>query len=251
MTSEPTPDRTPEPTSETSRNDEVLQQSLAQGLSQALAHLQKKKILAYPTETVWGMAVDASSPEAVEALRRWKGRGDEQPISVLVSGEESLEKLGVAVRAPVRALMQAFWPGPLTLVLPTDPTKMTKCLAPGIARAGDGAVGFRCPQHPLARALVLEAEALGLGPLTSTSLNRSGEPSVLKAREAEQICKDSAGELFLLGLEAAAADSEQDPASLALTKASTVVDCCGEGLVILREGAIAEEALLPRWSYYK
>jgi L-threonylcarbamoyladenylate synthase len=237
---------TSEPTSETSRNEEALQQSLAP----ALAHLQKNKILAYPTETVWGMAVDASSAEAVEALRRWKGRGDQQPISLLVSGEESLEKLGVAVRAPVRALMQAFWPGPLTLVLPTDPTKMTKRLAPGIARA-DGAVGFRCPQHPLARALVLEAEALGLGPLTSTSLNRSGDPSVLMAREAEQICKDSAGELFLLGLEAAAADSEQDPTSSALNQVSTVVDCCGEGPVILREGAIAEEALLPRWSYYK
>jgi L-threonylcarbamoyladenylate synthase len=226
-------------TSETSRNDEDLQSLLAPARSQLLAHLQKKKILVYPTETVWGMAVDASSEEAVEALRRWKGRGDKQPISVLVSGAESLKTLGVTASALAEALMQSFWPGPLTLVLPTDPTKTAKSLAPGIARSSDGAVGFRCPQHPLARALVFEAEASGLGPLTSTSLNRSGEPSVRDAREAEQICKDSGGELFLL--EEALVRKNSGPATSHL--ASTVVDLCGEEMEILRQGAIEPEAL--------
>jgi tRNA A37 threonylcarbamoyladenosine synthetase subunit TsaC/SUA5/YrdC len=92
--------------------------------------------------------------------------------------------------------------------------------------------------------LVFEAEASGLGPLTSTSLNRSGEPSVLDAREAEQICKDSGGELFLLGLEGLAAGPGQDPADLALNQASTVVDLCGEEMEILRQGAIGQEALV-------
>ncbi len=225
---------TPEPTSE------PLQRLLVPGLSQALAHLQQKKILAYPTETVWGMAVDASSQAAVEMLRRWKGRDDGRPISVLVSGEASLARLGVVASASAQALMQAFWPGPLTLVLPTDPIESANHLAPGIARA-DGAIGFRCPEHPLARALVLEAEALGLGPLTSTSLNRSGKPSVLDAREAEQICKDSAGELFFLPGPETSSREDHEPVSW--NQASTVVDLSGEELVILRQGAIEEEAL--------
>ncbi|MBW2714161.1 MAG: L-threonylcarbamoyladenylate synthase, partial [Deltaproteobacteria bacterium] len=202
---------------------------------------------------------DASSPEAVEALRRWKGRDDQQPISILVSGADQLKSLGVNASTLARALIEAFWPGPLTLVLPTDPIKMTQDLALGIARR-DGAVGFRCPQHPLAQSLVAAAETLGVGPLTATSLNRSGEPNVLDSEEAEQICKDSDGELFFLemsqalgagqGLEQGLGqgleqglEQPQGPAPEASNQASTVVDLCKDELVVLREGAVGHDEL--------
>lgn len=210
-------------------------------LAEAVDQLAAGGCVAYPTETVWGLAADATDPRAVDALRALKGRDDDAPISILVSGPERLPALGLVLGAAAARTAAHFWPGPVTLVLPPSPSRRGHspgrrgCLAPGIARA-DGAVGVRCSPHPRAAALVAAAERAGLGPLTATSCNRSGRPPARDRGEAAAVC---AGGPRLLDPEGRDADGAAP---------STVVDFTGGSPRVLREGAVSEarlRALLP------
>ncbi len=130
----------------------------------AVAALRRGEVVAYPTETFYGLGVDPFDAAALERLRALKGRG-EKAISMLIDGEEMLARLCAEVPARARALMGLHWPGALTLALPARP---------GLPEAlvSDGCVAVRQSPHPVARALVA---AFG-GPVTTTSANRSGEP---------------------------------------------------------------------------
>jgi tRNA threonylcarbamoyl adenosine modification protein (Sua5/YciO/YrdC/YwlC family) len=202
--------------------------ALAPGIEAALAWLGADGLLAYPTETVWGVGAAAASAGAVERLRAWKGRGDEQPIAVLVADVSALEGLGAELPEAARALAAAFWPGPLTLVL-----RCRTRFAAGIA-GRRGGVGFRCSPHPAARELAREAFQRGLGPLTATSLNRSGEPPARTRAEAASLCR---GETAPRLLEGAWPDAGGGAPS-------SVVDCSGGTPELLREGAIPAALLL-------
>ncbi len=195
----------------------------------AVEVLAQDGCVALPTETVWGLATSARSPDAVAALRNWKGRSDAQPISVLVSGLPVLDGYGFEVDRLARKLMERFWPGPLTLVLPCRST-----LAPGIARA-DGAVGVRCSSHPVVAELVAAAEAVGLGPLTATSCNRSGESPARDEAQARALCAGRGGP-HVLGA------GSQDAGATAPT---TVLDLAAQPPRILREGRVSEAMLRP------
>ena len=151
----------------------------------ALERVRAAGLIAYPTETLWALGADASSTAALERLGRWKRRSDAQPIAVLVEGLASLAPLGIEVDDRARSLAGAFWPGPLTLVLPCR-----RAFAPGVARS-DGAVGVRCSPHPVAAELAAAVAAAGLGPLTATSLNRHGEPPARTRADAERMCVDA------------------------------------------------------------
>ena len=153
---------------------------------EAVDVLAAEGCVAFPSETIWGLAASAGSPAAVAALGAWKGRADGQPISVLVSGESALRGYGFELGSLALSLMEHFWPGPLTLVL-----ACRSAFAPGIARE-DGSVGVRCSSHPVAAELVAAAEASGLGPLTATSCNRSGAPPARTESEARTLCSASA-----------------------------------------------------------
>jgi L-threonylcarbamoyladenylate synthase len=180
-------------------------------------------LIGFPTETSWGLGADARSEPALAGLRRWKGRDAEKPISVLVSGDADLARLGARLTPAARRLADAFWPGPLTLVVRCDAQ-----LAAGIASAA-GAVGLRCSPHPVAAALAALALRRGVGPLTATSLNRSGERACRTRAEAEAL---AGGELALVaGLDAGGAE------------ASSVVDASGAEPVVLREGAVSGRAI--------
>jgi L-threonylcarbamoyladenylate synthase len=193
----------------------------------AAEHAAAGGLVAFPTETVWGLGADASRPEAVARLRRFKGRDAARPISVLVPGPEAWIDLGARVPAYAEALARAFWPGPLTLVLACRAR-----LAPGVARP-DGAVGLRCSPHPVASGLARALLARGAGPLTATSLNRSGEPPARTRAEAAALCAGADDAPCLVaGPDAGGA------------AASTVVDATGAHPVVLREGAIAAADLL-------
>lgn len=196
-------------------------------LAAAVARLCAGELVAFPTETVWGLGADASSPAATARLRRWKGRGAEQPVAVLVPDLAALASLGIALPAPAQRLAAAFWPGPLTLVVPAAPGRF----APGVARE-DGAVGLRCSPHPTAAALAAALLQAGAGPLTATSLNRHGAPPARTRAEAAALC---AGADAILCLDAGPDAGAGAP--------STVVDCSGPRPVVLRAGAIAEAAL--------
>ena len=92
----------------------------ADPIRDAAAWIRAGGLLAYPTETLWGLGADATSGEALERLRRWKGRSADAPVSILVDGADALAGLGVELGEAGRRLAERFWPGPLTLVLPGD-----------------------------------------------------------------------------------------------------------------------------------
>jgi len=213
-------------------------------IGDAVARLAADGFVAYPTETVWGLGACADRPRAIERLMTWKRRPTDAPLAVLVPSADAALELGCEIDRRARRLMEAFWPGPLMLVVPCR-----KGFAPGVAR-GDGALGLRCSSHPLARALVAAVGEAGLGPLTSTSLNRAGEPPARDLQAAvARIGEDADG----------AADADDRLGSPLLVSAvgqdaggsapSSVVDCTGSVPKIIRAGAIERELLEEFWTH--
>ncbi len=191
----------------------------------ALRLLAADGLVAFPTETVWGLAARAASVAAVERLRAFKGRDDDKPLSILVADVEHLSELCAELSAAGRRLAAEHWPGPLTLIV-----RCRVQLAPGVAGEGD-ALGLRCSSHPVAIRLAQAARARGLGPVTATSLNRSGEPPARSRAEALSLLADQPQALVLAG------EAEgQAP--------STVVRAIGSSLEIVRAGAVPADRIL-------
>jgi L-threonylcarbamoyladenylate synthase len=195
-------------------------------LERAVAELRAGGLLAYPTETLFGLGADGRCATAVERLRRWKGREPGRPLPILVEGSEALARLGVDLSPLPRTLAEAFWPGPLTLVL-----YCSELFAPGVARE-DGAVGFRCSTHPVAAALARRVAREGIGPLTATSLNRSGEAPARTRSEAARYCDGRPGSPILVDVPGAEVGGGTP---------SSVIDVTGPRPRMLREGAISSE----------
>lgn len=225
----------------------------AAGLAAAVARVRAGGLVAFPTETVWGLGADARSDAALERLRRWKGRAAEHPMAVLVAGPDALGPFGFALDGAARRLAAAFWPGPLTLVVPAP----AGAFAAGVARA-DGAVGLRCSPHPAAAALAAALARAGVGPLTATSLNRHGERPAGTRTEAAALCRGADAPLYLdvaldldldLDLDAEADGRPEaeagggNAAGAASPLPSTVIDCTGARPIVLRAGALAVAAL--------
>ncbi len=140
-------------------------------VERAAAHLRDGGVIAYPTETVYGLGADATRAGALERLRELKGRDDTSALSVLIADLDALEAWLPGLPERARSLARRFWPGPLTLVLGTAEPRLAGVASPR-------GVGFRCSPQPTARALAAAA-----GPIVSTSANRSGEPPCVTASE--------------------------------------------------------------------
>lgn len=198
-------------------------------IGRAVAVLQRGGLVAFPTETVWGIAADAGCAPAVARLRAFKGRETTQPISLLVSGPDALGPLACELDARASALIEAFWPGPLTLILP--------CRGVGLA-AGlvnrDGGLGIRCSPHPVAAALAGAAAEAGLGPLTATSCNAHGALPAQTREQARRVC--SGGDVAPIVIESG--DDAHGAAP------SSVLDLCSRPARLLRAGALPERAIL-------
>jgi L-threonylcarbamoyladenylate synthase len=156
--------------------------TLTAPISQALDRLADRELIAYPTETVWGLGALARSAQAVDRLRSWKGRSEGKPISVLVGNSAAIESGGFVIDDGVRRVVAAFWPGPLTVVL-----RCRERYAPGVANL-EGAIGVRCSPHPVAAALAIGAQERGLGPITATSLNKAGDAPAETLADARLVC---------------------------------------------------------------
>jgi len=191
--------------------------ALDEELARAGAILRKGGLVAFPTETVYGVAVSAELPEAVERLYELKNRPRNKPMTLMVASTTPVrERCSNIPRAAVD-LMKRFWPGPLTLVLPD--------------KAG-GLAGFRLPSHPLARGLV---RAAGV-PLYVPSANLSGNPA---PTTAEDVLRDFPDELDMV--------IDGGPAQGGV--ASTVVKVVGDDVTVLRAGSVAEWRIrAPRWA---
>jgi L-threonylcarbamoyladenylate synthase len=199
-------------------------------IGDAARWLRDGGLLAYPTETVWGLGADATSDAAVARLQRWKGRDSGEPLAILIEVADDLSRLGFEPGPAAKRLAGLFWPGPLTLVL-----RCRERFAPGVARA-DGAVGVRCSSHPLATALARRLRAEKIGPITATSLNRSGDPAARTRADAEQLCGGEAEQPRLLDVKGAETGGDS---------ASTVVDLTPPRPVVLRWGAVPADELTP------
>lgn len=191
-------------------------------LSAVVAHVRAGGVVAYPTETVYGIG-GACTPDGVAAVRRLKGRSADKPLLALVG--DAGEVSGLSWSAAATELASIFWPGSVTLVL-ADPGRT---FPEGVRDARAGTVGVRVTPHPVAARLVRELAA----PLTSTSLNAPGEAPVTSGGEARQILERlGASDVWLL-----------DGGTLPPSPPSTVVDCTGQAPVVLRPGAVPIERL--------
>lgn len=191
------------------------------------AHLAAGKLLAYPTETVYGLG---SSPDidALDRLANLKGRPVGKPFLLLVDGIAMLEASGLVMSPSARALAREFWPGPLTLVLRGGEGKL-----PDRLRGPEGGIAVRWTSHRgIARLLHVLAR-----PLTSTSANHPGRPAAPGPEGIEQFFPEAiaAGELLVL-----------DGGTLGNVPPSTLVDCTGPLPRMVREGAIPRQELRRR-----
>jgi L-threonylcarbamoyladenylate synthase len=144
-------------------------------IEQAARLLEQGKLVAFPTETVYGLGADATNPEAVAAIFAAKGRPSNHPLIVHVAHNADVERWASHIPAQADSLMKAFWPGPLTLILPRSSH------VPAAVAGGQNSIGLRCPSHPVARALIAEFQH-GLGGIAAPSANRFGHVSPTTAQ---------------------------------------------------------------------
>lgn len=145
-------------------------------LEQAASLLKEGKVVAIPTETVYGLAAVASNPVAVESLFQLKNRPRENPLIIHMHDASSLEDYVERIPQEAIALAEKFWPGPLTIVLPVREGAVLSSVSAGLRTQA-----FRVPNHPLTRALIAQT-----GPLVAPSANLSGNPSTVSPDQVEK-----------------------------------------------------------------
>ncbi|MBO4638090.1 MAG: threonylcarbamoyl-AMP synthase [Clostridiales bacterium] len=190
-------------------------------MDDAARALRDGEVVAFPTETVYGLGADATNPEAVKKIFKAKGRPSDNPLIVHISDISEAEKIASGITPLARKLMDAFMPGPITVIVRKDPS-----VIPDAVSAGLDTVGIRMPSDPICRKFL----RLCRTPVAAPSANLSGSPSPTKA---SHVIDDMNGRVYgiingndcLVGLE------------------STVVDATGEIPVILRPGAVTSEMI--------
>ncbi len=193
-------------------------------IRETIVHLHARKVLAYPTETVYGFG-GATDHDSVEALVRLKGRPAGKPFLILVAASEMVTRLDLRLTGYAAHLAARHWPGPLTLVLPGGERRL-----PTRLRGPEGGVAVRWTSHPqLARLIRASGE-----PITSTSANRPGSPAAMSAAEIERQWGHSIARGILRVL---------DGGRLIPSAPSTVVDCMGPRPRVIRPGAIPSTTL--------
>ena len=186
----------------------------------AVEVLKNGGVIAFPTSTLYGLGADASNPEAIRRIFTIKSRSPKQAILILIQDKTWLQPLVEDIPPVAKVLMDAFWPGGITMVF-----EASQSILPDLM--GDtGKIGIRVPKHPVAAALVSELN----GPLTGTSANLSGRPG----------CADVANLDVEVG---AQVDGVLDAGPLKGGRGSTVIDVTVEPPIILREGTILKDQI--------
>jgi L-threonylcarbamoyladenylate synthase len=188
-------------------------------IAQAAQALRAGELVGLPTETVYGLAADADNEAAVAQIYAAKGRPSDHPLIVHVASSAQVARYAAQVPDFAQRLIDAFWPGPLTLILPRRPGVATA------AAGGQDSIGLRCPSHPVAQALL---RACGLG-LAAPSANRFGRVSPTTAAHVQAE----------LGSALRVLDGGPCPVGIE----STLVDCTRGAPVVLRPGQITREQL--------
>lgn len=191
-----------------------------ESLREAGAILRAGGLVAFPTETVYGLGANGWDRTACRKIFAAKGRPEDNPLILHVVHIDQAVQLAQTWPPLATALAKAFWPGPLTLVVLTNPG------VPDVVRAGLSTVAVRCPDHPVARSLLEEAKV----PVAAPSANRSGRPS---PTSAESVAEDLGEHVDMI----------LDGGFAGIGVESTVVDVSGSKPVLLRPGGLAAEAI--------
>ena len=186
--------------------------------------LRRGELIGLPTETVYGLGADACSDAAVAKVFALKGRPADHPLIVHVADVAGVDDFASAVPGFARALMQRFWPGPLTLILPR------KLDVGAMVAGGQDSIGLRCPSHPVAQALLGAAQALGVHGVAAPSANKFGRVSPTTAQHV----LDEFGDALLV----------LDGGACAVGIESTIIDCTRGAPVLLRPGQITWDQVL-------
>lgn len=189
-------------------------------LDHAASVLRHGGLVAYLTDTIYGLAVDARLPQAIAGLYARKGRSSDKAIPLIIGAPEQLAEVAVALPPCAESLMAAFWPGPLTLLLPPHPN------LPAALLGNTGRIGVRWPDSPLSQGLALRVG----GAITASSANRSGAATALSAAEVQAQLAPNV-DLIL------------DAGSTHESQASTVLDITVEPPRLIRAGKIPQEAI--------
>ena len=203
----------------------VLEGSDPASIETCAAALKAGELVAFPTETVYGLGADADSDAAVAKIFSAKGRPSDHPLIVHMPntghGEPGLAHFAERVPQFAHRLVQAFWPGPLTLILPRRPG------VGSAAAGGQDSIGLRCPAHPVAQALLHACSALGVRGLAAPSANQFGRVS---PTTAAHVLAEFGDPLLIL-----------DGGACVVGIESTIIDCTRGAPVLLRPGAITPE----------
>lgn len=189
----------------------------------AAQHLAQGHLLAFPTETVYGLGADADQDRAVQAIYQAKGRPSDHPLIVHIADADDASHFADPIPAFAKRLMSAHWPGPLTLILPRRPDVATA------SAAGQASIGLRCPSHPVAQALLRAARPHGVVGVSGPSANRFGRVSPTRA---EHVPIEFGADLAVL---------DGGPCEVGIE--STIVDCTRAQPVLLRPGMLDIDTL--------
>lgn len=201
----------------------ILDGQLPASIAAAAHALQRGDLLGLPTETVYGLAADAGSDTAVAKIFQAKGRPANHPLIVHVASAQSVPRFASHVPDFAQKLIDAFWPGPLTLILPRRPE------VAAVAAGGQNSVGLRCPSHPTAHAVLQSAEALGVYGVAAPSANLFGRVS---PTTAAHVAGEFGDDLLII-----------DGGACEVGIESTLVDCTRAAPVLLRPGVLTPQQL--------
>jgi L-threonylcarbamoyladenylate synthase len=196
-------------------------------LKEAANSLKQGNLVAFPTETVYGLGADATNKDAVARIYDVKGRPTGHPLIVHISSINNLDKWAQQIPEYAITLARTFWPGPITLILPR--TELAKDFITG----GQDNVGIRVPSHPLALLLLKEFETVGGLGIAAPSANRFGKVSPTSARDVQEELLQylTPGDLILDG----------GPCQIGIE--STIIDCTKQTPQILRPGGVTQEQI--------
>jgi L-threonylcarbamoyladenylate synthase len=195
----------------------------AADIAAAAAHLAQGELLAFPTETVYGLGARADDDAAVARIFAAKGRPADHPLIVHVADASAAAHFAASLNEPARRLMAAFWPGPVTLIVPR------RAGVAAAAAGGQASIGLRLPAHPLAQALLAAAARLGVPGVAGPSANRFGRVS---PTTAAHVVDEFGPALWVL-----------DGGPCAVGIESAIVDCTRERPALLRPGQLGRERL--------